>query len=317
MSLVTFGDSVLQLSPGSSERLAAARELQVRTGGIESGAATAATAVGADGTWVSNVPDSPLGRRAVGQLRQHGVEPAVTWIDRDDARQGLLFRESGHSPREETVRYDCEGTPVASANPGDLPMDRIQRAGSVFTGGSTAVLSEQAATTTEAMLRAARGSGVTTAVDVDYREGFRSPDEYQETLVGLVDHLDVLIAQERHAETVFDVDGRPREIAHGLAATFDLETVVVTRSDCGAVALRDSPGTNVVHQQNAPQVEAVDRTGRQAAFAGSLLARLADETPLQAALVEAVAAATLACTVPGPLLTVTGEEISNLAAGMK
>lgn len=314
--VVTFGDTALQFTPGDGERLAAAREARIQTRGIESGAAAAATAIDAEGTWVSKLPDSVLGRRVVGQLHQHGVRTEIAWVDPEEVRQSLVFRESGHPPRGETVRYDCEGTAVAETKPGDLPMDLIQRSATVFTGLSTAVLSEEVATTTEAMLRASRGSDVTTAVALDYREGFRSPDRYRETLTGLVDHVDTLIAQRRHAETVFGASGQPHELAHSLAAEFDIETVVVTRRDCSAVALQDTPGTNVVHDQDSLGVDAVDTTGRQAAFAGVLLGRLAEGTPIQEALVDAVAAATLACTVPGPLLSATSEELSDVTSAM-
>jgi len=315
--LVAFGDTALQFSPRGTERLAAAREARIHTNGIESGAAAAATAVGAEGTWVSKLPDSPLGRQAVGQLRQHGVETEIIWTDPDESRQGLVFREFGHAPRGEVIQYDCEGTAVASANPGDLPMDLVQSAETVFAGGSTAALSEQAATTAEAMLRAAGGSGAITVADVDYREGFRSADRYRETVGLLAEHLDVLVAQDEHAETVFGASGRPREVAHSLAAELDIETVVVTRDDCSAVALRDTPGTNVAHEQEAVGIDVVDATGRQAAFVGGLLGRLAHGVDLPEALVDAVAAATLACTVPGPLLSASRGEVDGVVARMR
>ena len=315
--LVAFGDTAIQFSPRGSERLAVTREARIHTSGIESGAAAAATAVGAEGTWVSKLPDSPLGRHAVGQLRQHGVETEIAWTDPDEARQGLVFREVGHAPREEVVRYDCGGTAVASANPGDLPMDLVQSAETVFAGGSTAVLSEQAATTTEAMLRAAGGGGAITVADVDYREGFRSADRYRETIGQLAEHIDVLAVQAEHAETVFGVSGRSRELAHTLTAEYDLGTVVVTQDDCSAVALRDTPGTNVAHEQGAVGVDIVDATGRQAAFVGGLLGRLARGDDLPRALVDAVAAAALACTVPGSLLSATRGEIDGVVARMR
>jgi sugar/nucleoside kinase (ribokinase family) len=92
--------------------------------------------------------------------------------------------------------------------------------------------------------------------------------------------------------------------------------VAVTRADCSAVVLRDSPGTNLVHEQAAPEVDVVDTAGRQAAFAGCLLGLLAKGTPLHEALPDAVAAAALACTVPGPFLTATRGEIEDVATGL-
>jgi 2-dehydro-3-deoxygluconokinase len=314
--LLTFGDTALELSPRESERFATARDARQHASGIESGAAAAATAVGADGTWVSRLPDAAPSRRVVGQLREHGVATDVTWVDPDDARQGLVFREHGRDPREEAVVYDWQGTAVAAGGAEDLPTERVRAADTVFVGASTAVLSEPAGETVGAVLRAAREAGVTTALAVDYRPGLRPVERYRETLADLIASVDVLVVGDAHAETVFGKTGRPRTLANTLAAELDLATVVVTHPDGSAVALDVSPGTNVVHEQSPPETNVVSTTGRQAALMGGLLGRLADGAPLDEALTDGVAAAALACTVSGPLLTATPGELSGVAARM-
>jgi 2-dehydro-3-deoxygluconokinase len=310
---VTFGDTALQLSPRGGERLATAREADVHAEGVESGAAVAAAELGGRSTWVTHLPDSPPGRGIAGRIRQHGVGTEIIWTDPAETRQGIVFRDPGRAPREATVAYDYADTPFAAATPAELPMELVQGATTVFTGASSAALSEQAATTTRAVLRAARGRGVTTAAALDYRPELRSADRYRETLGALVDHLDVFLAGVDGARTVFDASGRPRELAHSLAAEFDLETVVVVRADGGALALRDTPGTDVVHECDAVETDIVDATGRLAAFAGAFLWRLAAGRDLPHALAGGVAAGALACTVPGPLVTATRTEIERVA----
>jgi len=309
--LVMFGDTALQLSPKGSERLATIRDAVVHARGIESGAAAAATAVGAEGTLISGVLDSPLGQRVLGQLHEHGVQTEVVRVDPDERRQGLIFREAGHPPREGSVHYDCENTALNSVDPGDLPMSLVQSAGAVFVGTSTALLSESVATTTEALLRAAKGSEVTTTIALDYREGFRSPDRYRESIAGLAEYLDVFVVRRRDAEVVFDAGGQPRKVAHSLAARFDIPIVFVVREDCSAVVLDDSVASNVVHEQPALDVDPVDTTGRQAAFVGGLLGRLARGGSLPTALTHAVATATLACTESGPLLSASRQDVTG------
>lgn len=312
--LLTFGDTALELSPRESERFATARDARLHASGIESGAAAAATAVGADGTWVSRLPDSVLSQLIVGQLHQHGVATEIRWVDSDEARQGLVFRELGRNPRKEAIVYDWENTAVAASGAEDLPTEGVPTADAVFVAASTAVLSEGAAASAEALLQAAREAGVTTAAAVDYRPGLRSVERYREALGALIGHVDVLVVSDASAETVFDKSGRPRTLATTLAAELDLETVVITRADGSAVALEVSPGTNVVHEQAAPEMDIVSTTGRQAALAGGFLGRLADGTPLPEALADGIAAAALASTVPGPLLTATPDEISDVVA---
>ena len=310
--LVTFGDTALQLSPRGNARLATARHLRTHAEGIESGAAVAMTALGGESTWVSRLPDSPLARRALGQLRQHGVETEITWADADRTRQGLVFRDPGRQPRPESVRYDYQDTAVASASPGDLPIELIRDASVALSGVSTAALSEQAESTTLAMLRAAQGSDVGTTMALDYRPGLASAERYRAAFETLVDHSDLFVASESGAEAVFGATGQPRELAHTIAAEYDLKTVVVTCSDGSVAALRDVPGTNVVHDREGIETETVDTTGREAAFVGALLGRLDDGAELPEALAYGVAASALACTVSGPLLTATPGDIERL-----
>lgn len=315
--LVTFGETSLQFTPRGHERLARARETRVQAAGIESSAAVAANALGGESTWVSTLPDSPLGRQVVGQLREHGIDTAVTWTDPREARQGIVFRESGSPPRTDEVWYDRGNAAIASASPGDFPMDRIQGADVLFTGASTPALSEQAATTTAAVFRAAHGSGVTTALDVDYQPGFRSPERYREVVFDLVDHIDVLVTNEDHLEAVFDRSGKPRELANTIAAERDVETVVITRGGHGALALHDGPGTNVVHEREAVETAPVDAAGQHAAFSGGFLQRVVEGGDLAEALSYGVGTATFARSVPGPLLTADREEIERVVDSVR
>jgi 2-dehydro-3-deoxygluconokinase len=310
--LVTFGETPLQFSPPDTERVETARDMQVYANGTESSTAIAASALGAESMWVSKLPDTPLGHRVAGELRRHDIETEIVWADSGTGRQGIVFRETGSPPRENTILHDQADTAFGTVTPGELPMGAIQDADGVFTGLSSAVLSEQAAKTAEAILRAAHGSGATTAVDIDYQPGLQDPDLYQGVLEPLLDHLDVLIGNEDEIRTVMDRGGQPRELANTIAADYDLKTVVITRSERGAVALQDTPGTNVMHERDTLDVDPVDSAGQHGAFDGGLLQPLVDDADLAEALSYAVGAATLARTLPDPLLTARRSEIENI-----
>ena len=310
--LVTFGETPIQLSPPGKERLETAREMTVYADGTESNTAVAAGQLGTPSTWVSKLPATALSRRVVSELERHGIETSISWASESEARQGLVFREAGHPPRDPQRWHDRNGTAAARADPSDLPMELIQGADVVFTGLTTPGLSKNAESTVTAMLRAAQGSGPTTALTVDYHAGIRPPAELRETLVSLLNHVDVLIGNEEHVRTVLDRSGKPRELANALAAESDLDTVVITRSERGAVALQNSPGTNIIHERETVKRDPVDESGEHGAFAGAFLARLSDGVDLSEALSYGVAAATLVRTVPGPFLTASRSEIETV-----
>jgi 2-dehydro-3-deoxygluconokinase len=307
--LVTFGETSLRLSPVDSERFETTSDVRMQVSGTESNVAVAAAAQGADATWLSKLPDSPLGHRVERALHQHGVDTEIAWAD--EGRQGLLFTEHGPEPRADRHIQDKQDAAAGTVTPGELPMDRIQRADATFVAGSTLALSGGIVETAEAVMRAA-GSGLV-AMDLDYSPGLWAPDEARDTLGSVLDAVDVLLANEGQIQTVFDRSGEPRKLAHAVASEYDFETVVVTRSDRGALAWHDS----VIHEQDGVEVEAVDATGQHEAFAGAFLERLLSGAGADEALAYGVASASLTRAIPGAMTTVTRAEVDDLAADLQ
>ncbi|PSQ02666.1 2-keto-3-deoxygluconate kinase [Halobacteriales archaeon QS_4_69_31] len=303
--LVTFGDTSLRFAPLDGERFETTDDVRLRVSGTESNVATAASALGTDVAWLSKLPDNPLGHRVDRTLREYGVETEVAW---GEGRQGLVFSEHGPGPREQRRYQDRTDSAAATVTPGELPMDRVQAADATFVGGSTLSLSGQIVETAEAVLRAAGGGLV--ALDLDYASGHWTVEAARETLDGVLDAVDVLFANEAEAKTVFDRTGEPRKLAHTIASNHDFETVVITRSEYGALVWHD----NVIHERDGREVEAVDPAGQHEAFIGAFLERLLHDGGAGEALTYGVATATLTRTLPGAMTAVTPGEVERLAA---
>ena len=178
MSIVAFGESALRLSTRDGQRFETAREVGLAVDGMASNAAAIAGRLGADAVWLSKLPDTPLGRRVVAELHEHGLETDVVWADPADCRQGLLFYEDATAPRESRLLQDRAGSAVATLTPGELQMGRIQNADAVFTTGSMASMSDRAAETTGALLRSAPGLR---ALDLDFHPGLWSAEQASDT----------------------------------------------------------------------------------------------------------------------------------------
>ena len=311
--LITFGETPLRFSPPGNERLERVDETTVYADGTASNVAVAANELGAETLWLSKVPDTPLGCRVEAQLEEQGIETHIAWDENGERRQGLLFREAGAEPRETRHHHDRGNTAAATAEPGDFPMEQVQASEIVFAGLGTAVLSETAATTTGAILRAAGGSGAMTAVSLDYSPDLAPPETYQGVFDTLSEEVDVVFASEEDVREALGRSGRPRELANTIAADYDLEIIVITRAERGAVALRNSPGTNIIHERATIPSEDIDRTGQRGAFVGAFLEQLIDGADTSRALTCGVAAATLARTIPGPFLTTTTGELDPIA----
>ncbi|WP_458185346.1 bifunctional 2-dehydro-3-deoxygluconokinase/2-dehydro-3-deoxygalactonokinase [Haladaptatus sp. NG-WS-4] len=304
--LVTFGETMLRLSPPDRERIESTATLELRAAGAESNVAIAAHRLGAEATWASKLPETPLGRRVVAGLRQYGIETDVAWTD--DGRQGTYYLEHGTGPRGTNVIYDRADAAVTTTRPTDLPLETIRDARLFFTSGITPALSPTLESTVDEVLLEAQDAGVTTAFDVNYRSKLWSPAEARETMTDLFPAIDVLVTAERDARAVLDRSGATEEIARGLATEWHFDTVVVTCGSDGALAVHDGKAT----EQSAFDTETVDPIGTGDAFVGAFLARRLAGEDVQTALEYGAATAALKRTIPGDVAVVTREEVEQV-----
>lgn len=305
--LVTFGESLLRLSPPSGERLSRADRFDAYVGGPESNVAVAAAQLGAEAVWLSKLPDDPLGRRVVAGIRAHGVRTGVAW-EPSEGRVGTYYLERGSAPRESEARYDRGGTAMRSVGTGDLPLGVVRDATTVHVSGATPALSEHARETTAGLLEAARDAGTTAVFDATHHPELWSADRAREVYEALFPLVDVLVVPRDDAVGVLGTSDRPVELAHGLATTYDFRSVLVPRGERGVLGLHDDE----VHERPAFDAETVDPAGAtDALVAGFLTARLAGEG-MATALDRGAAAAALARTVPGDALVATPEEVASV-----
>ena len=310
--LVTFGETMLRLSPPRGERLERARELDVQAGGAESNVAVGAARLGADATWVSKLPDSSLGRRVVSELRGHGVDTAVSWTDPSTSRVGTYYLEHGVDPRETTVIYDRADAAITTITPDELPRGPVDAAEYVHTTGITPALASSTAETTRTLLETAGETGATRTFDLNYRAKLWDRPTARARYESLFASVDVLFIPERDARAVLGLDGDADAIARELTAAHDFDTVVVTRGAAGALAPRHGDET---HEQAVFEAETIDAIGTGDAFVAGYLTSRIDGDDVPTALERAAATAALKRTVAGDVAVVTPAEVDRVIAG--
>jgi 2-dehydro-3-deoxygluconokinase len=301
--LVSFGESMLRLSPPDADRLERTDSLNVHIAGAESNVAVAAQRLGVDAAWISKVPDSPVARRLVRPLAGHGVDTDV--VRSDEGRQGLYYLEPGGEPRGLNVVYDRAGAAVTTAETAELPTEHVRDAEMFYTTGITPALSETLETTTRELLELAREAGTTTGFDLNYRSKLWSPAEARETLTDLFPLVDVAVVPEDDAADVLGRETGGETLARDVQTEYDFETVVVTQGGDGALALAD--GT--VHEQAAYETETLDPVGTGDAFVGGFLAQYLGDGSIPDALEYGAATAALKRTIPGDVAVVNPEDV--------
>lgn len=304
--LLTFGETMLQLSPPDDARLETTRQYEVRIGGAESNVAVAASRLGMEVAWASKLPDSPLGRFVVNEVRGQGVEPIIVWSN--DGRQGLYFIERGPNPRRTEVIYDRDDAAITTLTAAELPRGYLEKVDAIFTTGITPALSPILAETTEDVFRRAHDSGTSTVLDINYRSKLWSPSSARETLEELFPVVDILVIAERDAKAVFGRADDPQEIASSYDTNYEFELIVITRGSDGVFAHANGE----TYDQSAFETDDTYPIGTGDTFIGAFLARYLVGAAIPDALEFGAAAAALKRAVPGDLAVITPEEVRRV-----
>ena len=331
--VVTFGEIMLRLSPPGFERFFQSPLLVATFGGGEANVAVSLAGFGLESTYVTRLPPHAIGDGVVRALRAEGVD--TTRILRGGTRLGVYFTEGGASQRPSTVIYDRAGSAISELTPGMVDWPAIFSSAAWFhTTGITPALGDHAAACTAESLQAARAAGARVSVDLNFRKKLWSEAKAQKTMRPLMQHVDVVIANEEDLQTVLglqvpetditggrlNVDGY-RQVAAQLSEEFGPSMVAITlreshsASDNGWSAALWDAGTKTFHESQHYEVRLVDRIGGGDSFAGGLIYGLVTGRTPEDALRFAVAASALKQTIPGDFNRVTVEEVDRLAKG--
>jgi 2-dehydro-3-deoxygluconokinase len=309
--IVTFGETMLRLSPPDETRLETADQYDVAAAGAESNVAVTTQRLGLDAAWISKLPDSPVGRKVAGDLRRHNVTVDVAWDDSPECRQGTYYLERGQKPRGNTVVYDRARASATTATPEELPTDLLEHADCFHTTGITPALSDTTRKTTKKLLSQAQTAGTTTSFDVNYRSKLWDQATARETIADLLPDVDVLVVAKRDAESVLEVAGNAESVARSLYDTYDFEVTVVTRGSDGALAYT---GDTVFEQPTYESTNAYP-IGTGDSFVGGFLSQYLTGQSVSDALSWGAGTAALKRSIPGDMAVVTPTDVQRVIEG--
>lgn len=329
--VVTLGEIMLRLSTPDFKRFVQADSLDVTYGGGEANVAAALCNYGLNGTFVTKVPDNPIGQSAINHLRRYGVD--TQFIVKGGERLGIYFLETGASMRASQVIYDRNGASIAEANASDFDFDKILADASWFhTTGITPALSDKGAALTEAALKAAKSKGITTSIDLNYRKKLWTKEKAREVMTRLCQHVDVCIGNEEDADTTLGFKAAHSDVTKGELNLDGYKDVFRQMKDKFgfkfiASSLREShsasdngwsalvyDGTDFYHTKQY-DVRIVDRVGSGDSFASGLIYGLITGMPMNEAAEFGVAASALKHTIPGDMNHATLKEVQELMKG--
>ena len=329
--VVTLGEIMLRLSTPDFKRFVQSDTFDVTYGGGEANVAAALCNYGLNGTFVSKVPNNPIGQAAINHLRRFGVD--TQFVVRGGKRLGIYFLETGASMRASQVVYDRADASISEVDISEFDFDKILEGADWFhTTGITPALSDKAATLTEAALKAAKARGITTSIDLNYRKKLWSKEKAREVMARLCQYVDVCIGNEEDADTTLgftskgtdvtkgelNLDGY-KDVFHQMKNKFGFSYIASTlreshsASDNGWSALVYD-GSEFYHTKPY-EVRIVDRVGSGDSFASGFIYGLVTGMKMAEAAEFGVAASAIKHTIPGDLNHATLAEVNELVKG--
>jgi 2-dehydro-3-deoxygluconokinase len=329
--VVCFGEMMLRLNPPGYERIVQADTFVVSYAGAEGTVAINLACLGMAASFVSVIPDNPVGQAAINFMRRYGVDTRP--VVRGGARLGTYFVEKGASQRGGQVIYDRAHSAVADADPGVYDWDAIlDGAAYLYWTGITPAISRNAARACQDAMDAAAAKGVAVACDLNYRAGLWGREQARATMTPLMRGVSICLANDGSAKDVFDIGPRNSiaqlghydrdddvDVAVQLAERFGFDTVAMTSR--GSISASKNTWSGMLYEGGtayfAPtyDLDIVDRVGGGDGFASGLLYAVENGLDPQGAVDFAVASSALKHSLELDANLVTAAEVESLAGG--
>ena len=331
MKVVTFGEIMMRLTPSGMARLVASDSFSAVYGGGEANVALSLAILGLDASYVTKLPENPLGEAARNALRRYGVHTEhILW---GGERLGLYFLEKGADRRPTRVVYDRKGSSIATALPSEFDWETILSGADYFhVTGITPALSDNMEVAVLEAVKTAKALGVTVSFDPNYRAALWSLDKAAKTIAKIMPYVDILITNENQARDLLGATIPSEEIsgdnvsdvgyemlAKTLMEKYSLKKVALTErrtvsANVNSIAAKFYDGESFVSSPKY-RMDIVDRVGGGDAFAAGLLYALAENMTAQDAVNFAAAACCLKHSIEGDANLATKEEILSLMKG--
>ncbi|MBM4761103.1 sugar kinase [Bacillus sp. B15-48] len=264
--VTTLGEGSLRLSVPAGKRLNIASSFEIGISGAEANVVGCLSRLGRKTGWISSLPETPVGKRVRNEFRSHGINvDKIIWSD--EHRLATLYVEYATPPRSTKVIFDRQNTCFTNIRKEDVDWDYLLDSKIIHLTGITAALSESTKEVVFETIRRAHEARVPISFDVNYRSKLWTKEEAYETLMPMIQNVEVLFCSKRDVENVFGCEGTDHELIRQLQKISNANKVVMSRGAQGVLGLVD----DVVYEEPAREVVIIDRIGAGDGLAGGVL----------------------------------------------
>lgn len=328
--IVTFGEIMLRLTPNGNYRFFQNDQMLATFGGGEANTAVSLANYGLEVKYITKVPDNPIGKSAVRELQNFGID--VSEIIYGGDRLGIYYLEKGASQRPSQVVYDRKYSAFSLADKNEFKWDNIFDDADWFHWtGINPALSDNIYAACLAACSEAKKRGLSISCDLNYRKKLWDSKKAQQIMKTLMPYVDICIANEEDADKCLGIVPTDNDVESGMLNTSNYKEVareICEKYGCKNVAftLRESYSASFNgwsallydYKQDRSfsppkyDIHIVDRIGGGDSFSAGIIYGFITGKENQDIINFATAASCLKHTIEGDFNRVTVMEVENL-----
>lgn len=274
VDVVSFGETMLRLTALDTTRIENTPAFTIYVGGTESNTLASLARLNCKVSWLSALPDNPLGKHVESELRSHGIDTSLVVWDTPASRLGTFYVENAPHPIGLQVYYDRANSACALIDPERVSYSSIDEARILHLTGITPALSKQAYAVFQRFLTRAQQKQIPLSFDVNYRAKLWTPEEAAQKIEEACQQASILFCSYADAAELWGFSGDAESVLRQMAQRFGTaKNLVLTLGSKGSAHLNHG---NYDHAPSFP-TESNGRFGSGDAFdAGYLYAYLGE-----------------------------------------
>ena len=278
--LITFGETMLRLSPSVNELISKSDSFKKHAGGAELNVASGVSLLGLRTGIITRLPQNQLGPFIKNRIRASSVSDDYIIFDNSpEARVGIYYYENGAYPRKPTVVYDRKNSSITKILPSEIPEDIYNKTRMFYTSGITLALSENTRTLAIEMIKKFKKTGTQIAFDVNYRANLWDEETARTTIKSILPYVDILFISEESCRRMFQKSGSLQDMHREFCKDYPNISIIAS-SEREVISPKVHSFTSTVYSRKDDKfyteppykdIDVVDRIGSGDAFCAGVL----------------------------------------------
>lgn len=329
MKIVTFGEIMLRLKTPEHLRIIQSQNFEASYGGAEANVAVSLAMLEDNVSFLTKVPDNPVGMAALKEIRGYGVNTDL--VLKGGKRLGIYYFEKGSNIRQTNVVYDREYSAISLAKPEEFCWENILQDVDIFYfSGVTPAISDNIEIALTEALKYCKEHNIQVVCDLNYRGKMWSTEKAQSVMKKLMNYVDLCIANDEDFESSLGIHAFDGDLSHGIDQIDDYKRgmLEITKQypNCKAVAsvlrniytVEDGQWMGIYlcdgkfYESSIHTVHSLEAVGAGDAFAAGLLHALVKEFSPQKLIDFSIAASIMKLMIQHDFNVVSEEEIFKI-----